>query len=1277
MAGKGSLDPRLEREATPLLTQPMQGEPIPQRAIPPQASSMAARIFIAILVLGACAQLVQALLIREGLVVFYGNELSLGAFYGSWLFWLAVGALAVARLRGHRWVREPLPALRWLLLLLPLLLLVQVLALRSVRGLLGVSASELVPLGELFLSLAAVTVPSGAALGISFPLACKALADAAGPGGAVGRDTGAATGLVSRLYVADALGALIGGVLFTFVLVQWLGFARTLGALTLVLAVIAWSLRPVRRGCCVLAPSSLAALALAGLGLALALLPPTRALEWELEVLRFARLQPGLELLRSVETRYGHVAVARLGQQISIVADGQVRESFPQPAEARREAAFFAAQAPGLRRVLMLGGVAGGLPAALLRYPVERIDLVEEDRRAFEAVRPYLGADTRAVLADPRLTLHFEDGRRFVNRLPAGEDYDLILVLAASPGTTHGNRYFTRDFYAQARAHLHPDGVLCTRVAGAANYLGSEVAGYAASVYRTLGSVLAHVAIVPGDSQTLCASSAPEQVTDDAAELTRRHRAMAAAPHDLPEGAFANLLEPRAVAFVRSRLDAAPVEINTDERPVTYYLNMLLWGRFSGSGLVEWLKTLRELGPWPYLLPPALLLVLWLLRSALEGGTRSAGERRGAVFLLALLGMIAMAAQLTLLLGYQSRVGFMFERIALLNGVFMTGLALGAGLGTALARAGRPGRAPTTMLAAVMVAVAVGLLALPAALRLLGSAAVVWQEPGYLALALLLGLLTGTGFPLGVAITHRDRPEIVHSGGLTAAADNLGGAIGGLVTGALMLPLLGSAATCRVLAILAGFALIPLLAARLLPVGPVRRGRGVPSFPWPRLGWVLIYAVLLVYGWHLLEERAAPGPKLRVEPSRLAELVGVLPGGLGFAEVERPFVHYLGRSPDAPSGTGEPTVAAAASMAAAPDISGYGGPINLLLAVNREARLLGVEYLDSGETPAYIAGIDDWLAGLAGADLTAGPLGLERVDGLSGATVTSRAALEAINRTAGRLGEAAFGAAIPSLRIPPVATLDTAFRATATLLAAALLVHLTGSRRARLVLLVAALAVLGLWLNTPLTEIDLVNLSLGHVAAPADNPQRWLLLGFAGVTALLFGPIWCGLLCPFGALQELLSRAGRRLGLRSCPDRRVDRAVRYIKYLLLAAMLMAVWLTGNTLWAAFDPMQQLFGSGLWVRLGGWMPVLAAAVLLGSVVYVRFWCRYFCPLGAFLALGNKVALLAPLAPRRRFEHCDLGVQHEYDLDCIRCGRCLGDEDTRLRHRGHGAHPERDS
>jgi polyferredoxin len=238
------------------------------------------------------------------------------------------------------------------------------------------------------------------------------------------------------------------------------------------------------------------------------------------------------------------------------------------------------------------------------------------------------------------------------------------------------------------------------------------------------------------------------------------------------------------------------------------------------------------------------------------------------------------------------------------------------------------------------------------------------------------------------------------------------------------------------------------------------------------------------------------------------------------------------------------------------------------------------------------------------------------------------------------------------------------FLATALLLALFVPVYLSGHEGARLLLQGLSLALLGVWLNTLVTEVDLVNLSLGRVAAPADNPQRWLLLGFVGVSGLLLGQVWCGYLCPFGALQEFVSRLGRRLGLRGYARRPLDTRLRFLKFGLLALMLGAVWGTGETYWASFDPMQHAFGG----RWEGWMALLLALVLAAALFHYRFWCRYLCPLGAFLALTNKLALLQRLAPRRRFEHCDLGVKEAFDVDCIRCNRCLSGRDTGVRGEG---------
>ncbi len=970
-------------------------------------------LYLALFVLGVHAQVAQALLIRESLVVFYGNELSLGAFFGSWLLWVAVGSLAALpwRARGL----AALDALRVVLLLLPWLLAAQVVLLRSMRWVIGGAAGELVPLDQLLAGTLVANLPSALGLGLAFPLAVLALrALAADPAGAELRG---AVHAASRLYALDALGALAGGVLFTFVLVDLVGVWRTtaLGLIALGLALL--GLANGRTGW------RLAAAATAAAGLVLAAPGPADRIESGLERWRFQALQPGLELIDSVETRYGHVALARRGGQYSVLTDGRLEADFPDRAAAAQLAAYLHAQADAPQRVLLFGGVASGLAAELLRYPIDRAVAVVTDERAFQSLRPFLPEETQAALRDPRLSLRFGDGRRYANALARDEAFDLVVVFTGDPASAQSNRYYTFDFYRALARGMAPGGVLCTAVGGASNYLGREVRGYGASVLRTLREVWPEVALMPGDEQLFCAARHSDRVTEDASVLERRYLATPLEDRRFPGLGFHSMLPPDRVALLHAQLSDPPGELNTDERPVTYWLNMLLWGKFTASALVSGLERVRAMGPLTYLIPPVAFVALLLLRVGLEGPPRPQLRRQAAMLALAALGFVAMAAQLALLFSYQSRVGFVFSRVALLNGLFMTGLALGSGL---LGPIGS--RRAGAALAAVLSLTAGGLYVLP---LVLGRLAVLEGTPlelAYLALCLWLGLLTGAGFPLGVERAQRDTASALKSSGLAEAADSLGGAAGGLLTGALLVPTLGVTDTCRLLAALTALGLPLLLWAEY---GPGRVGwlaaRGHRAFRWTSAGWFLTFLVVCGFGWSLLARGAAPGPQLRFDTERVAALSGSAATEL---RVE-PFVHYLGTDAEGLR------VVTLASIQVAADVHGYGGPLNLLVALDETGRLRGTRHVESRETPSYVADIDTWLATLTGRELRDAPLTLEQVDALTGATVTSRAALESINRVAREAGGALFGQRFGGAATPaPPAWQQPAFLATLALLAA-------------------------------------------------------------------------------------------------------------------------------------------------------------------------------------------------------------------------------------------------
>lgn len=1179
------------------------------------------RILLSMATLGAFAQVAQALLIRDGLVAFYGNEISLGAFYASWLLWIALGSRLAAWL--ERWNVAPPRLLRGIILALPLALALELVLLRGVRLALDLPPAQLIPLGQLLASAFLIYLPLAMALGLVPPLASRLLAG--GESGTVPAITG--------LYLFDALGALAGGVFFTFVLVEWLGVVATVGV-TLLLAALALALLPGSRRW----PEALLLVA----GLAVSLPPLGTRLEQQLENWRFGLLQPGMGLVESGQTRFGHLAVARLGEQFSLLEDGRVAANFPDPAAIGQQAALVYSQADGAKRLLLFGGLASGLPVELLGYPLERIDLVEPDSAAQALVTRHFPPQWRRALEDPRLVLHPVDGRWFLRHGPDTQ-YDLVLALAADPSTAHGNRLFTQEFYQEVRQRLAPRGVFCTQVSGASHYLGGSVLNYGSALFQTLASVFREIALVPGEDNLLCASDHPGQVSESASELARRYQAIPLAKRRFPAAGFHSLLQPEEVAFARARLQRAEARVNSDARPVSYFLNMLLWGRFTDSRFVDWMERLERLGIWPWLIPPALFALLLVARGRLEGQAHAHRCRASASFALFVTGLAAMAVQLVLIFSYQAQIGHLFGRIALLNGLFMTGLALGAGLGQRLARRGEEvGRAA---LLSLLLAGAGALVLLPRLLASLATVEGLWREGLYLALCAGAGLLAGTLFPLAVAQTRLETQETLRTSAIANSADNLGGALGGLLTGAFLVPLLGIGDSCGLLALLS------LCAA--LPVALAGWGRGRPgrmaSFPWPRLSWGLFYLLACLYGLTLAAREDAPRPRVEFDDDSLAAAALPLPAEFRAA----PFPHYS-------AGVGERELAAFASAPLAEGIRGYAGPIQLLITLGRDGQLRAVRYLASAETHSYIAGIDLWLAGLTPADLRNGPLSLEGYDALSGATVSSQAALATINAAARGASRQLWGLGVPPEAQGPAPWRAPDFWAVALLLLLFVPIYRSGRDRPRLLLQLMSLGLLGFGFNSLVTEIDLANLSLGLWPA-AGNWTRWLLLGFVALSVPLFGPVWCGYLCPYGALQEFCSRLGRWHGWRRYAQRPLDQLLRYLKYLLLGALLAAVWLSGDPRWAGIDPMQKLFTGHPGFVLGA----LAALGLLGSLVFYRLWCRYLCPLGAALNLGNALAWLQRFGPQRKLERCDLGVRHPQDLDCIRCNRCIDGRDLGVR------------
>ena len=170
-----------------------------------------------------------------------------------------------------------------------------------------------------------------------------------------------------------------------------------------------------------------------------------------------------------------------------------------------------------------------------------------------------------------------------------------------------------------------------------------------------------------------------------------------------------------------------------------------------------------------------------------------------------------------------------------------------------------------------------------------------------------------------------------------------------------------------------------------------------------------------------------------------------------------------------------------------------------------------------------------------------------------------------------------------------------------------------------------------------------------------------LIVTFTLITTLVWGRVFCGFLCPFGALQDVIARWVPKSWQRSVPEHLHQRGI-WIKYLILAVIVVPALLGSQvSLYQYFEP----FGTVFFLSPSPLLWLIAGGILAACVVVPRFYCRYACPLGA--ALG----ILALLSVRRipRVEHCSLcsvceqkcptgAIRNEVvDFpECVRCNVC---------------------
>jgi spermidine synthase len=304
-------------------------------------------------------------------------------------------------------------------------------------------------------------LPATLLWGASFPLALAA-------GAAPGQDPGR---LVGGVYAANTVGAIVGALAASLLLIRWVGtqgaqqvlIALSAAAALLALAPYLWAI--LGRG----RTGNAAVRAAAALLLAGAVVSPAAILAWRLpgvpwELVAFGRFLP-------TQSGYWNSLYVGEGMNSTVAvteSDGGVRnfhvsgkiEASTQTQDMRLQRMLGHIPAllhPQPRSVLVVGCGAGVTSGSFLVHPdVERVVICEIEPLVPQAVAPYFAKQNYDVVEDPRVEIVYDDARHYVRTTP--EKFDVITSDPIHPWVKGSATLYTREYFEVCKRHLNPGG---------------------------------------------------------------------------------------------------------------------------------------------------------------------------------------------------------------------------------------------------------------------------------------------------------------------------------------------------------------------------------------------------------------------------------------------------------------------------------------------------------------------------------------------------------------------------------------------------------------------------------------------------------------------------------------------------------------------------------------------------------------------------------------------------------------------------------------------------
>jgi spermidine synthase len=738
-------------------------------------------ISLSMILTGATAMAGQIIFLREFLVVFYGNEISIGIVLASWLMWVAIGSIVAGRFSDR--LARRIRFFSCCQIALALALPVTLLFIRISKNILGVTTGEIIGYIPMILSSFLILMAPCVLIGFMFSLACR-----------IYRDTGDNPAKsIARIYVMEATGALFGGLLVSYVLIRFLPPFHMIFILFSVNILASLLMQGHLENTRIRSTFQRVTLALIILSILILFFGGGETLRQ----FSLRRLWTGFNVLASKDTVYGNITVTERGGQLSFFENGLHLYTVPDVLSAEETVHYALLQSSDPVNVLLVGGGAGGAIEEILKHPVKKVDYVELDPSIIKMARKYLPEKYIKHLDDPRVNMINEDGRFFVKRTL--NKYDCVIINIGDPYTAQINRFYTVDFFSELSGILTDGGVAAFSLTSSENYIGEELRDYLVSVFMSAKKVFSQVIVIPGDTAHFIASKDPGVLAENSEDLVLRIQKRALNTRYVNDYYLFDRLSPDRIEYVREVfVGGKNVEENRDFKPISFYYATAFWGTHFDLPIVR--KLMRSVSSENIWLITVMFCFSVLFFCGFWGKRR---KKRAVLLAVMTTGFAEINFQIAVILSFQVIYGYVFYKMGIIITSFMVGLAAGGWLISILMSRLRD---DMKIFIWTQISICIYPLILPVVFFWLSntrSEILSWGGANIIfpILPAIAGFIGGFQFPLAGKICLKDESGCGNVAGLSYGLDLFGACFGSLLAAAFLVPILGILGTCILVAV--------------------------------------------------------------------------------------------------------------------------------------------------------------------------------------------------------------------------------------------------------------------------------------------------------------------------------------------------------------------------------------------------------------------------------------------------------------------------------------------